>query len=93
MDKEMAHRIWKYDIPLTDEFSLPLPEGAQFLAVQIQHGSPRAWFKVDPEQAPVPRHFRLVGTGNPCEQEGLIYQGTFQLGGGAAVFHLFEKEV
>lgn len=71
------------------------------LCVQVQGYAPYLWVIVD-EQAPrdQPRRFRLAGTGhkldvvdpsyNPSPDNCGRYVGTFQLDGGALVFHLFE---
>jgi hypothetical protein len=85
--------IYKYQIPIEDEFVLPLPTGARVLCVQVQHSVPCIWALVE-GGAGVPtedRRFALRGTGHPCDDElnGATYIGTFQLHGGGRVFHLF----
>jgi hypothetical protein len=81
--------IWKYRVPLQDEFSLDLPSGAQILTVQEQCGSPHIWVKVQTGLVNVKRNFRVYGTGHDMDQDG-EYIGTFQMSGGQLVFHLFE---
>lgn len=72
---------------------LEMPKGAEILTVQSQHESACIWALVDSEAPLEDRHFDVVGTGQPIEETGIKrkYIGTFQLGGGALVYHLFEK--
>lgn len=85
--------IWKYPVPITGEFTIMMPRGAVPIAVQIQHGAPRLWARVDTD-APLEQHaFRLVGTGHVTNNADLwgTYIGTFQLAPDALVFHLFDE--
>lgn len=92
----MIYKVWKYPIPLDDTFLLALPEGADILGVQVQRGEPQLWVLVNPEVKTVEnRRLRLAGTGHEIESrdgESLTHIGTFQLRGGALVFHLFEAD-
>jgi hypothetical protein len=86
--------IWKYPIPtppLGEVFSLPLPDRATILDVQVQRGEPVIWALADTEADIVPRRFALYGTGHPV-RDGMRYHGTFQLLGGDLVLHLFELQ-
>ena len=81
--------IWKFQIgPGEDSFEMP--DGAVVIAVQTQRETPCMWAVVDPAAPKKLRTFRTVGTGHPFDLEGLEYLGTFQLQGGALVFHTFE---
>lgn len=85
--------IYKYDVPRGGSFELELPPRAQILTVQVQHGEPRIWVLGDTEEKLEVRYFKLIGTGqqykiDPYKIERYI--GTFQMGGGALVLHLFE---
>jgi hypothetical protein len=82
--------VYKYPIEMHDNFLVELPIGAYVLTVQVQHGTPYIWALVDTESPTELRPFRLLGTGHPIEQPLTRYIGTFQLNGGALVFHLFE---
>ena len=85
--------IFKYPVPIEDHFTLELPRDAKILTVQIQKGIPQLWSMVDSETKKETRHFRLAGTGHPLGEDYLRinnYIGTFQMGNGALVFHLFE---
>ena len=79
--------IWKYEVPVTDEFTIELPNAFRVLTVQTQRGVPQLWVLVDPDaEFTVPQRFWLVGTGHPITHGG-DYIGTFQIG--TFVFHLF----
>lgn len=84
-------RIYKYEIPQLEKFPLELPSGATFLSLQVQRGTPQAWFLCDPEAEKEQRRFVIVGTGHPVpENERLNYVGTFQIYDGDLVLHVFE---
>ena len=83
--------VYKYPIIATDDIVINLPKGAEVLCVQTQGNEPFIWALVDPEEPLEPRRFRMAGTGHPIEETDLTYRGTFQLQGGALVFHLFER--
>lgn len=83
--------IWKYKIPIEDQFVVSMPQGAQILTVQVQYEQPAIWVLVDPKQTEQARSFRMSGTGHPMsDAETTNYIGTFQIRGGDLVFHLFE---
>jgi hypothetical protein len=87
----MKKKIWKFpvspNVPVIE-----MPEGAEILTVQTQHGEPCIWALVNPAAKKEKRYFWVFGTGHnvPVEAERK-YIGTFQLEGGALVFHLFER--
>lgn len=92
----MTLTVHKYPvpIPLSDWFHLDLPSGARVLAVQMQYGHPMIWVLVDPTLPLTRRVFRLAGTGHPIDlvpEQRLEYVGTFQIDGGALIFHIFER--
>ena len=82
--------VYKYTIPIEDQFELELPIAAQVFTVQTQNGHPHIWALVDPDAPKEPRLFRLAGTGHPMHNRNLTYIGSFQMKEGALVFHLFE---
>lgn len=82
-------RIYKYPIPIEDNITIELPEGARVLTVQIQKGKPYIWAKVDPNAPKIKRYFKLFGTGHQISNTNK-YIGTFQIYEGDLVFHLFE---
>jgi hypothetical protein len=84
--------VWKYDVPVQDEFTIEMPEDAHVLTVQEQHGAPRLWALVDPKRPLRKWRFWLAGTGHMIPMpETLRHVGTFQAHGGDLVFHLFER--
>jgi len=85
-------QIWKYQLTVRDRMHVLMPRGAKILTVQIQRDNPCVWALVDPEKADERRTFVIFGTGHPViHDERLIYIGSFQLDGGALIFHVFEE--
>jgi len=84
--------VYKYPVAGPNFFSLNLPLGAKILTAQVQNGELQLWALVNSKNKTETRLFLLVGTGQSIrESEGeLCYIGTFQLEGGAIVYHLFE---
>lgn len=82
--------IWKFPLPVLHDFSLLMPRDARLLTVQAQADRPCLWALVDPAAPVEPRQFRMWGTGHERAEEPGAYLGTFQLDGGALVFHVFE---
>lgn len=88
--------IWKYAIPLMDDFPMRLPVGATILTFDTQGPNMYIWVQFDlvsgesvrPEFET--RHFSIVGTGNRTDGDGLTYIGTVKLNG--FVWHLYEVE-
>lgn len=83
--------VFKYEVPIVESFELSLPWRAEVLCVQEQRGKAFVWVLVEERNTPEPRRFRMYGTGQPIEREGDNYVGTFQMQGGAFVWHLFEE--
>ena len=85
-------KVYKYDVPLQDEFELELPRDAEILSFQCQHDTPCIWALVEPRNPPIKRRFRFSGTGHDITQdpENLEFIGTAQMQGGMLIWHLFE---
>ncbi len=84
--------IWKFGVPTADDFTIDMPRGARILSVQVQGERPFVWALVDDEAPHARRHFEMRGTGHPARDcAALPFVGTFQLHGGALVFHLFDR--
>lgn len=84
--------IWKFPFEITDDFEIEMPEEAKLLTVATQGDVPCLWAMVDPEAPKEMRKFYLAGTGHPLHNEYMndnSYVGSFQMKGGALVFHLF----
>lgn len=89
----MATSVWKFPIPIQDEFTIEMPAGSQLLHFRTQHDRPALWALVNPDKILVAHQFRLAGTGHQIDippDEALSYVGTCFLDKGALVFHLFE---
>jgi hypothetical protein len=85
-------KVYKYEVPVEDEFSLEIPAGATILSFQAQREVPQIWALVNPSEPTEPRQFRLAGTGHSIAdfEHELKFIGTCQMAGGALVWHLFE---
>lgn len=84
--------IYKYPINLVPSQIIDMPEGARILSVQTQFADrPCIWAFVDICNKLVGRVFYVIATGQSFDSKNMLYIGTFQLDGGALVFHLYEK--
>lgn len=88
----MEKQIWKYELQNEGVQELKMPKGADILTVQTQYEKPCLWALVNPDAVEVSRGFMIYGTGHPVPTEPYPhkYIGTYQLSGGALVFHVFE---
>ena len=57
---------------------------------QMQGEQPQLWALVDPDQPNEWRTFEMYGTGHPMPANPGEYVETFQMDGGALVWHVFE---
>lgn len=82
--------IYKYQLETTGAQLIEMSMGAEILTVQTQNEVPCVWVMVDLDLAKIQYAFRIFGTGHPIE-EGFKgkYIGTYQLRGGALVFHVY----
>lgn len=87
----MSREIWKYPLsPGCTEISMPMD--ALLLAIQVQHGVAHVWALVNPSEPFTSRKILTFGTGHPIPDDlSLVFIDTFQLEGGAFVFHAFEQ--
>jgi hypothetical protein len=82
--------IFKYEVPLTDLFTLSLPPGYEVVHFGEQHGVMYIWVLLNPALREETVEFRLYGTGhiisNPEDKEyiGTCINGEF-------VWHLFNS--
>lgn len=81
--------IYKYTLQ-PGRTVLDLPAEAKPLTVQMQHGQPCMWVLLDLAQPPVRRIFDVYGTGHGMPADPGRYVATFQMEGGALVWHVFE---
>lgn len=82
--------IYKYQIHVTDLFSIKLPVGYEVLSIQAQDDVPFMWCKVDKDAPTKNVYLSCIGTGHEIPPSVKKYLGTFQLRGGHFVGHLFE---
>lgn len=94
----MAKTIWKVEIKGRGR-PVSMPVGALVLDAQVQLRRlfPRLswlflyiWFECDPDAPREERVFKAYGTGSKLPDNPGEYVRTFQLEGGALVFHLYE---
>lgn len=87
--------IFKYQIPIQDEFHVAMPRKSRVLCVQVQDGIPCIWAIVDSTNQLDKKIFALRGTGHELDRglDRSTYVGTFQLEDDSLVFHLFERGV
>ncbi len=89
----MKLSIWKFPVPVRDEFTVSMPTGARLLSVQVQGDiGPQLWALCSPDAELVTRKLAVRGTGHGCDNlNDSAFVGTFQLHGGGLVFHLFDR--
>lgn len=83
--------VWKFELKCVDEQDIEMPFAAETLAVQVQHGKPCLWVRVDPSEKLVRRKIITHGTGHPVPHTTGDYIGTYQQDNGRLVFHVFEQ--
>lgn len=86
----MKRAVYKYLLQVANSQTLMLPEGAQILSVQEQHGDVQLWALVDTSRELTPRYIAIHGTGHEVYDGDLTHISTFQMRGGSLVFHAFE---
>lgn len=84
--------IWKYPLETTDAQDIAMPSDAKILCVQVQGDTPCLWALVSPDLSPVNRRILTFGTGHDIPLDSGHYIGSYQLHGGALVFHVFEAQ-
>ena len=85
-------QIWKYSLPVQDEFVIEMMVGAKILCVQSQQGVGQIWAVVTEHTGEEIRTFKTIGTGHDIEDAELAmmeYIGTYQ--SGQYAWHIFEK--
>lgn len=86
----MAKTTWKFQLETTDMQVVEMPADAEILCIQAQFEAPCIWALVSPDAPKAPFVFEIFGTGHPVPEDGnREYIGTYQLSGGALVFHCF----
>jgi hypothetical protein len=92
------NKIFKYQLEVTDNQVIQMPENAEILTVQVQNIDlkqvPCLWARVNPDYIKRPYKIRTIGTGHPIEDDfNGKYLGTYQLTelSEILVFHVFLK--
>lgn len=89
VEQNGVRSVWKFEIPVTDEFTLTMPKSAQPLYVAVQGDKPWLWALVDPGAEREERTFYVHGTGHPVTP-GADHVGSFLLLDGRFVGHVFQ---
>lgn len=71
--------------------AIDLPETAKVLTVQVKGNDPFMWVLLDTNHQKTKRHFYTRFNGAEITSDNSIYIGTYQLGFGALVCHVFEE--
>jgi hypothetical protein len=82
--------IYKYPLKAEEWQLIEMPEGSKILCVQVQGGTPCIWVLCNNVLPMTKRAIYIRATGGNCE--GMCtedYIGTYQMLGGALVFHVF----
>ena len=82
--------VWKFPLRVANSQCLQIPAGAKILSVQAQGETVCLWALCDTDALPEPRYIAIHGTGHEVYDGLLEYISTFQMHGGALVFHAFE---
>ena len=86
------YSIWKYHMPLEDDFIIEMPKDSVILDIQSQDEKPTMWVLVETDVELEKRYFRMFGTGHKLNTvSGLVHKGTFQMFKGDFVWHVFEE--
>ena len=84
-------KIYKYPLPITDEFVIEMPAMHRLLLVDTQKGMPFVWALVNPDTEKILVTFRIYGTGHGIKDvDKMQYVGTFQEDFGNLVWHVFK---
>lgn len=77
MSGEGGNRIWKYQMPVKEEFTMKLPQCAQIIRIASENGYLWLWAIVDTEAPLEERYFKAFKTGGamPDDISRLQYAG------------------
>jgi hypothetical protein len=85
-------KVFKYPLPTKAEFEIEMDECGKILKVEIQGAQACMWALVNPIAKKISRKFLVLGTGieTNYNMNDLKFISTFQVQGGAFIFHIFE---
>lgn len=89
----MREVIWKIVLNLDNEQLIRVPRGTKFLSVQSQHDGACVWYQCNPEAEMTTRYLSIIPTGKDFDPAGCAYLGTFLIGAGFLVFHVYVDEI
>ncbi len=85
------YTIYKYELETTGIQEIEMPANAQILSVHVQYEKPCIWAMVDTDRITGKVKIATFVTWHEVTSDGsLSYIGTYQLHGGALVFHVFK---
>ncbi len=84
-------KIYKYNVPIQDGFTLELPDGYKILHFGMQDKKAYLWVLVDPDSKLfISCRFQIKGTGHSIDESELMnYVGTIITNNDRLVWHLF----
>jgi len=83
--------IYKYPLDIRHHQEIEMPSGSEILTVQSQGEMGCLWAMIDTEkEIKEMRIISVVGTGHEVPPDCVKYIGTFQMAGGALIWHVFE---
>lgn len=86
--------IWKYPIPMQDQFTIRLPKGAIVRHINTQYDEPQMWVEVTEDTTYFEdRNFYQIGTGHRLDMTRLDHIGTYLMHDGGLVFHVYEDVI
>ena len=80
--------IFKYELKITEQQVVFLPDQAEIISVDNQDGTLCLWAIVGTNSRKVDRHIEIVGTGSPMPNVERIFLGTVLMP--PFVWHVFE---
>ncbi len=84
-------QVWKFPIPLEDEFIVSMPVGGKVLSAGLDpQGRLCLWALVYDIEAHEERRFCLRGTGHPIRHEGEPVHFVDSVRSGPFMWHVFE---
>ena len=85
--------IYNYKLDVIDKQVIQLPQNAQILSVQEQHGELCLWALVEEQAETEDWTIQIIGTGNPAYHvDAGDFIGTVQARGGYLVWHIFAQQ-
>lgn len=86
----MNGHIFKYELPLKDEFELELPEGHELCDIQAVDDKIFMWALIDIHAPLIKRFFKIVGTGEIIRDITKLYFLKTVVMKNGFVWHIFE---